>query len=130
MNILKINKVLTSLANEVHFSLTSKGKTFYIMERSKHASRLWGLRRVHKVGDFHSCSGEGSGVPEAHQCKGVAFSCRAPCHALSLAQPIRTARGGSRHSQHSHGRMSDFMAEKLSVINSRLHNICNVYFLI
>ena len=39
-------------------------------------------------------------------------------------------RGGSRHSPHSHGRMSDFMAEKLSVINSRLHNICNVYFLI
>ena len=39
-------------------------------------------------------------------------------------------RGGSRHSPDSHGRMSDFMAEKLSIINSRLHNICNVYFLI
>ena len=41
-----------------------------------------------------------------------------------------TGRGGSRPSPHSHGRMSNFMAEKLSVINSRLHNICNVYFLI
>ena len=43
---------------------------------------------------------------------------------------VDRCRGGSRHSPHSHGRMSDFMAEKLSVINSRLHNICNVYFLI
>ena len=43
---------------------------------------------------------------------------------------IQQHRGGSRHSPDSHGRMSDFMAEKLSVINSRHHNICNVYFLI
>ena len=49
---------------------------------------------------------------------------------LFLSRLSHHTRGGSRHSPHSHGRMSDFMAEKLSVINSRLHNICNVYFLI
>ena len=50
--------------------------------------------------------------------------------ALHEAFEAVVRRGGSRHSPDSHGRMSDFMAEKLSVINSRLHNICNVYFLI
>ena len=80
------------------------------------SSLRWDVPQLHKFVRFN--------IPENNPLDGISAG------AYDLEYHIHACRGGSRHSPDSHGRMSDFMAEKLSIINSRLHNICNVYFLI